>query len=215
VYRFLSFARNVSEQKTDAIRSKGARVRTRGEAHWEAHEKILEMAAARVHRDGHEKLSLREIARDFGLKPASIYDYFESKEAILQALAGRAAHSLRDAIARRVRYLDDDGAMLTELGLSYVAWARAHPKDFVLLWQRPRSRHSESPFSLVVDAVRRAHEAGAVFGTRPANIEELAYALWATAHGMAMLQVTHASLLKTELRALDGVVLDTLVAGWR
>lgn len=189
----------------------------RGEAHWEVYETILEIAARQIYRDGPGKLSLREIARDIGFKPASIYDYFESKEAILQALAGRAARSFRDTLARGIRTLDDDRAMLTALGLSYVAWARAHPRDFVLLWQHPHSRQStpsESPFAVVVEAVRRAHEAGAVFGTGPPNIEQLAYALWATAHGMAMLQVTHASLLNTELKALDRAVFDALVAGW-
>jgi AcrR family transcriptional regulator len=35
-------------------------------------ENILEMATRRIYRDGPEKLSLREIARDIGFKPAGI-----------------------------------------------------------------------------------------------------------------------------------------------
>jgi AcrR family transcriptional regulator len=195
-------------------------VRTRGEAHREAYEKILETAGDLILRS-HGQLSLREIARDLGFGPASLYQYFESKEAILQAVADRAIQSFRDVMARRLGNLDDDPSLLPGIGLAYLEWARSHPGNFLLIYQHPNRRESRrsagraSPLSIILEAVQRAHEAGVIPSVQLASIEQLAYALWATAHGLAMLELSNLLPANSKLNGVDRAVFDALVAGWR
>jgi AcrR family transcriptional regulator len=137
-------------------------VRTRGIAHEETRQQILKTARSLVLKFGHERLSLREIARTAGFSPASLYEYFDGKEAIVQTLAARASGSLRLALEKASKQASDDRARLAALGAAYVGWAKSHAEDFLLLFsQLPSKRQSfpeepgaGSPYLLVLDAVR-------------------------------------------------------------
>jgi AcrR family transcriptional regulator len=201
-------------------------VRTRGIAHEETRQQILRAARKLVAKKGHENLSLREAARDAGFSPASLYEYFDGKDAIVAALAREAASSLSRALAfasRRASRSKDSRAMLVELGLAYIAWAKENAEDFALLFDRlPSSRRSlkespsaDSPYALLLDAVRRAVEACGKGGKSPElPVERFAYGLWATAHGMATLQRTHLAGFQSDFGAADRQVLEALVKGW-
>lgn len=198
-------------------------MRSRGPGHDETKQRILKTARGLVLKRGHSSLSLREIARRAGFGPASLYEYFDGKDAIVAALAREASASLALALERAAASSKkSDRGLLVGLGLAYVAWAKEHPEDFLLLFDRlPSKRKSlaegpapESPYRVVVDAVRRAAEAGAVRARGPAEVERLAYGLWATAHGMAMLQLTHLASFEASFAAADRAVLEALASGF-
>ena len=46
------------------------------------------------------------------------------------------------------------------------------------------------------------------------DLEEMAYSLWALAHGMAMLQQTHLRHFQADFSAVDRRVLEAFVQGW-
>jgi AcrR family transcriptional regulator len=197
-------------------------VRTRGPAHEETRQEILKAARSLVLKVGHERLSLREIARTAGFSPASLYEYFDGKDAIVQTLAARASGSLRLALEKASKHGSDDRARLSALGVAYVAWAKSHPEDFRLLFsQLPSKRQSfpeapgaGSPYLLVLDAVRLARASGAVRIRGDQDVERLAYGLWAAAHGMAMLQLTHLKTFKADFAAADRKVFASILEGW-
>jgi hypothetical protein len=103
-----------------------------------------------------------------------------------------------------------------------VAWARAHREDFLLLFHRLPSKRKglgeevpmDSPYQVVAEAVKRAHEGAVVKAPSKAAIERLAYGLWATAHGMAMLQLSHLAHFKADFEAADRQVFESLIDGW-
>lgn len=198
-------------------------MRTKGAAHHETREKILETARTLLLENGHERLSLREIAREAGFGPASLYEYFDGREAIIDALASRAAASLRRALARRSKDAGDERQALVEITLGYVAWAKAHKEDFLMLFTRlPSKRQAfdetsqrESPYTVVLEAVAGAHRAGIVSQKGNESVERLAYGLWALAHGMAMLELTHLSGFKADFKAADRAIAEAFVAGWQ
>jgi AcrR family transcriptional regulator len=74
----------VAEQGTPG--TKGDRTRTR----------ILELAVERFAHDGYRRTSVSDIARAAGLRPASVYAYFASKEALFQAAVDLDAGALID-----------------------------------------------------------------------------------------------------------------------
>jgi len=196
-------------------------MRTRGAAHDETRARILKAARSLVLADGHHKLSLREVARSVELSPASLYEYFAGRDAILASLAQEAAASLRATLERAVKDAKSERAALVALGLGYVGWAKAHREDFLLFFDRlPSKRQSlaegpaaSSPYRVVLEAVQRAQRSGAV-RIKERDGETLAYAIWASAHGMAMLQLTHLATFKADFAAADRATFEALIEGW-
>lgn len=193
-------------------------MRTKGASHDETRQAILDAARKLVIRDGHTALSLRAVARDTGFSAPSLYEYFPSKQAIVDAIAAQVAGALRAALQRALKDAKSPRAAIVALGTAYVGWARRHPQDFMLLFTRLGSRRRslaqpaavESPYQIVVGAVTAARDAGALRG----EPETVAYALWAAAHGMAMLQLTHLAGLDADFDAADRAAFEALIAGF-
>jgi AcrR family transcriptional regulator len=198
-------------------------MRTKGTAHDETRARILKAARSLVLADGHHKLSLREVARSVELSPASLYEYFEGRDAILATLAQEAAGSLRATLERSIKDAKSDRIALVALGLGYVAWAKAHREDFLLFFDRLPSKRqslaegpaSSSPYRVVLESVQRAQRSGAVSVKDREGVEQLAYAIWASAHGMAMLQLTHLAGFKADFASADRALLTALIDGWK
>jgi AcrR family transcriptional regulator len=180
---------------------------------------ILEAARAEVLESGHRKLSLRAVAARAGFSPASLYEYFDGKDELIAALAGEAAGRMGASLRAAAAKARAPGAALVEVGLGYIAFARANREDFLLLSNLESTRQSltepisaASPYRVVYEGVRKALEAG---GRRasPRAVDLRAYVLWAAAHGMAMLQATHLAGFATDFPAADREGLEALVRG--
>lgn len=193
-------------------------MRTKGPAHAETRQQILEVARKLVLRDGHQKLSLREVARESGFSAPSLYEYFPNKQAIVDALAAQVAGKLFAALGKSLDGVRSERVALVALGTAYVAWARKHPQDFLLMFTQLGSKRKStaqapgdaSPYSLVLAAATRAKAAGVVH----AAPETVAYAVWSAAHGMAMLQLTHLASFDADFESADRASLDALIAGF-
>lgn len=193
-------------------------MRTRSPSHADTRQRILDTARKLVVKHGHAELSLRAVAREAGFSAPSLYEYFDSKDALVAAIAGEIAGSLRRAMA--AADVGEPRAALVAIGLAYVAWARKHPHDFQLMFSRLPSRRRSltgapelaSPYQIVVDAVARAHDAGAIHAP-PQRRDHVAYGLWAAVHGMAMLQLTHLAGFDADFGAADRQTLEAFLAG--
>jgi len=62
-------------------------------------ERILSVALSLFAEKGYERVSLRQVAREVGLTPATLYHYFPSKEALLETLAEQIAQRFEEATA--------------------------------------------------------------------------------------------------------------------
>ncbi len=109
----------------------------RGRRRQETIEEILAIAEAVMTEDGVNGLSLSEVARRLGVKPPSIYKYFDSLMAIYNAIFERGHHAhleaMRDAMARAEPGLDSLLAGLEASG----RWAVANPAVAQLMFWRP------------------------------------------------------------------------------
>src|SRR3954447_11898416 len=108
-------------------------------------DEILAIAEDVMTEDGVNRLSLSEAARRLGVKPPSIYKYFDSLLAIYDALfeRGQRAHLeiMRTAMARAEPGLDALVAGLESSG----RWALAHPATAQLLFWRPVPNFQPTP----------------------------------------------------------------------
>ena len=159
---------------------------------------ILDEALELIATSGLDGWSMRELAGRLEYTAGALYRYFDSKAALLEALTTQAMQELRVRLAD-CRSVDGPLRLLEELGLAYLEFAAARPTLFRLgLVQMPSRRQSlaqgpatDSPYALVLEAVRAGVSAGALTTTADFTDEHLAFTIWAAVHGMAVLEQTH------------------------
>lgn len=169
-------------------------------------DRILDAARDLVVNHGWDRFSLRALARAVKLSPASLYEYFDGKDAILEAVADRARHRLVDEL-RAVPA--DHPQRLVELSMAYVAFARRYREDFLLLYARPNEQPpgKGTPYSIWLHQVARELGPG-----RKREVPRLAYTVWACAHGLAMLQITALANVDGDFEASDRAAITAMVA---
>jgi AcrR family transcriptional regulator len=147
-------------------------------------EEILDLARDVMVEEGVNGLSLSEIARRLGVKPPSIYKYFDSLMAIYDALfeQGQLAHleAMRAAMADAKPGLDALAAGLEASG----RWSLANPAVAQLMFWRPvpSFEPSAEAFAPSVEMVRIQREAlaDAVLAGQLGRGADSDEALWAT-----------------------------------
>jgi AcrR family transcriptional regulator len=174
---------------------------------------ILDAARQIIAREGAAALSMRELAQRIDYSPAAIYEYFGSKDEILEAVTVEgharlmaAMQQVDESLAARV--------YLLELGLAYIRFAMRNPDYYLLMFTScpsgatmERMMQGGSSFPLLVGAIRRGLDEGA-FLTRPDfGLMEMAYAAWATVHGVAMLRLTYLQEIPLQFDTADREIL--------
>ena len=115
---------------------------------------ILEAAWGLCAANGLASLSLRDLARQIGLKAPSLYSYFESKNAIYDAMFAQGCQQLLD---ERPAHVPSDllGGVKTIMGY-FVSFCVAAPVRYQLLFQRtiPGFVPSAETFAISQNAMR-------------------------------------------------------------
>ncbi|HMN28167.1 MAG TPA: TetR/AcrR family transcriptional regulator [Caldilineaceae bacterium] len=187
------------------------------------HQAILDAARQLITEKGLDGLSMRAIAERIDYSPAGLYDYFGSKEEIIAALCQQGNGRLKaymEAVDQELSFLD----YLLGIGLAYIEFAVHYPDLFVLMFTTlptgggvalsveqwlAGATSEDSAFIILLDAIKRGVEEG-ILRVRPQmGVVEMAFAAWATVHGIAMLRVTHLRPLQTDFEAISR---ETLLA---
>ena len=103
--------------------------------HEASRREILDTAWVMVRADGLASLSLRALARAVGVEPQSLYTYFASKNAVYDAMFGRAATEFADLMISTPASADP-GAVLTEIAHRFVQFCTSDVARYQLLFQR-------------------------------------------------------------------------------
>lgn len=107
---------------------------------------ILAAAWQMVREDGLAALSLRELARRAGITTPTVYAYFDSKNAIFDAMFGEAAASFADTAAEPVD-TEDPREMLLVGARRFVDFCTADVARYQLLFQHSIPGFTPSPES--------------------------------------------------------------------
>lgn len=190
------------------------RQRHRSRAH------ILAAARELILEKGAAALSLREVAARAGYSPASLYEYFDSKDDLVATLTAEAEARL-NARMRAIPAALPPARRLLRLGEAYIGFARENPEDFALFFGRTASKRQAvsepvaagTAYAVLRDAVAAGLEDGTLDPGDARDPEEITYGLWALAHGLATLQLTHLQGFHADFEALDRRVLETYLAG--
>jgi AcrR family transcriptional regulator len=173
-----------------------------------AAEKILE-------RDGLQELTLRAVARAVGVSHTAPKNHFGDLMGLLSELAAVGYLRYSEALAEAVNSATGDASdRMRAMGRAYVAFAREHPKLFLLMFHSERLDMKRPSLSAAIEEARQALRT-AVISTAPAKSIELLQvaargtASWALVHGFAMLLLD--GRLKNTMASLPGVDIDAFL----
>jgi AcrR family transcriptional regulator len=144
-------------------------------------------------------VSIRGVADRVGVTPPSIYLHFPDKEALLEAVCAEVFTALDEAMEEAAAATPDPFEALRERGLAYVRFALANPEHYRIVLMRRRELDigphnidelaEDGAFGHLLDSVRSCQASG-VFDSDD-DAAQLALALWAAAHGVAALMISH------------------------
>jgi AcrR family transcriptional regulator len=181
-------------------------------------EEILDAARTLFVKDGYEHVSIRKIAEKIEYAPGTIYLYFRDKAEILDRICEETFAKL----AQRLQAINTDPSNPLDClkrGLrTYVQFGIDNPHHYIVTFvqakQLPRNHHpgaGERCFDNLRAAVRNCVEAGQL---NCDDVEEVAQALWAGAHGVTTLLTTCSFPFIEQSRLVDRVI-HILIEGIR
>ena len=170
--------------------------------HGDLRRALLEAAMDMLEEQGAAKLGLRELARVVGVSPAAPYRHFDSRTALLEALAVTGFQRFSAAVVEAARAAGTTSE-LDAMGRAYVRFALANPNLFRLMFSPELTRSGRPNLRMAADAafasLRRAT-------AEAADGRIAALKAWAQVHGLAVL------LLDGQIARRDGEDVDALIA---
>ena len=107
---------------------------------------VLNVALQVMAEQGVAGLSLGEVARRMGIRPPSLYVYFDSKNALYDAIFARGWGALGTVMEPIVDSVDGDvRAYLLRNAEAFVRWSVEHPTYSQLMFWRPVPGYEPSP----------------------------------------------------------------------
>lgn len=101
--------------------------------HGNLREELVTQGMAILESEGLGALTMREIARRLGVTQTAPLHHFENKTALLAAIATLGFRMLFDSRMEALKDQRDPHDRLMAVMLAYLAFARAHPKLFLLM----------------------------------------------------------------------------------
>ena len=154
---------------------------------------LVDAAAAVIQAEGATALTVRRIAAEAGVSPQSVYNHFDGKLGVVDAVFVLGF----DALSAAFDDLPDGPPVhrLVEAALRYRAMARAHPGFYAVMFERavpefvPSDEavgHARAAFDHLVDLVQVAMDGHVL---RSADAVEVAQQLWSAIHGAVSLEL--------------------------
>jgi AcrR family transcriptional regulator len=96
---------------------------------------LIDAALTLVEQGGVESVSVREAARRAGVSPGAPFRHFESRHALLTAVASEAQRRFRAEIAAALAQVPggDPLARFRAIGVAYLRWAMRNPAHFEVI----------------------------------------------------------------------------------
>jgi AcrR family transcriptional regulator len=150
---------------------------------------LVDAARRILEAEGAAALSLRAVAREAGVSPAAPYHHFKDKTELLEAVAHGGWEELGGAICAARANAPSVGEALSQIGVTYVKFARDNPALYRLMYDTVRDRTAMPEHAKQEDSgYRQVQEALIEAGADPLDERELELATiasWCAVHGLA------------------------------
>jgi AcrR family transcriptional regulator len=177
---------------------------------------LLTSAAEILEAEGPEGLSVRKIAAAAGVAPMGVYNHFESKFGIIEALFTQGFERLRDAI-ESIGEIHDPYVAMREGCRRYRALALAQPMVYRIMFLQgvpgfEPSQHAlevaARAFDALVAAVQRAMASGVIAEAPPTETAQL---IWASIHGWVSLELLGIGFVEDKAAGYDRLCTSLLL----
>ncbi|MCM5551649.1 TetR/AcrR family transcriptional regulator [Pleomorphomonas sp. NRK KF1] len=156
--------------------------------HGDLRRTLIAVGRALLADGGPPGVSLREVARAAGVSHNAPYRHFESREALLAAIATDGFEQLSTRLVSAANAEAGRAERLVAIGRAYVAFAIEAPSLYRLMFS---SEISKSGFPALRTAADRAYEQlAAAIPVSSAKPRDTALGAWALVHGLADLLTT-------------------------
>lgn len=191
---------------------------------------VLDAARAVFAEAGMDGANIRDIAKRAGYTPGAIYSYFDSKDAIYEALLGESLERLNAAVAQARVVKNKPEKTLLAKSLAWFGFYASNPRDldlgfYLLQGTKPRAWTNESNSHLdkqlensrlnerLLDALLPGKAALLEMGLSPAQATRESIALFAHGVGLLLLQHTgRIGMFGQSAEALFKLYLEQLLA---
>ncbi len=181
--------------------------------HGNLREALLRMAREKLEKEGHERLSLRELAGDVGVTTGAPYRHFGSREALLRALADDGLNELGVVFERALQLEAEPEQRLREACRSYLEFARRRPNLYRLIFvdnghwveEEVVSRGTLPSYEMFKRLVQEAA------GNTLQTLGSVTTACWSLIHGFAVLRMSGRLAQEGNPQQLEHAVLDSVL----
>ena len=158
---------------------------------------LIEAALKLAEEGGPEAISVREAARRAGVSPGAPFRHFDSRAALMTAVAEEAQRRFRAEIdaALKAAPARDPLERFRALGLAYLRWAMKNPAHFEIISSGRHFDHdaatalSRDNDELIAMTERILAEAAAAGGLRAADFKAVQIAGRALVYGFARMKI--------------------------
>jgi AcrR family transcriptional regulator len=170
-----------------------AKTEARPYHHGELKSAVLDAAERILEMEGVDALTLRAVARMVGVSHTAPKNHFGDLQGLLSELAAVGYRRFGAALSAA---MDSKGAdprqRMKAMGLAYVAFARAHPNLFLLMYRGDRLDMNLPSLRDAIEATRQSLRNATTsvapdVPLAPLQLAARATASWALVHGFAML----------------------------
>lgn len=183
-------------------------------------QEILDGALALISEQGPEKFSLRSLARRVDYSPAGLYEYFDSKDDIIDAVCAEGDRRLRSYL-RQVSQDSPANEYIVELGEAYIQFALRNEEHFMLMFAHVpdappiayEDLAADETYGILLGAVQSAMDGGYITERPDFNRDAIAYGLWSLAHGLAVMQLTNLYNIRFNFERADRAVMEAFLRG--
>lgn len=190
----LSIPINYAQRWRDAIGHEASRTVLRDAAH--------EMIRTR----GLEQFNMRALATRVGLSPMATYRYYGSKDILIEEIRKDVTQNFAICLKAAAATDIDPITQFRRMCSAYIDFAIRHEQDYVLMFGSVASRaapnrvspDSATSWRVLIDTLRRINH-----GASDDEVQDQAHLIWATLHGIVMLQISRRLVLGRSIEQLS------------
>lgn len=161
----------------------------KGRERAEREQRIVAVARLIAEREGWDAVTIRRLANEIEYSKPVLYSHFESREAIIAAVALVGFQEITVALREAASEASSRNA-LKKVATAYLAFASSRPALYEAMFMLPTQLRFAAADTR--PELRAAFEAlAAVIGPFCNNVDAATETFWATLHGLAQLERTH------------------------
>lgn len=181
---------------------------------------ILDAARDLFASQGYESVTMRKVAEKIEYSPTTIYLHFQDKADLMRSICEETFDRLSRKLERILQSPGDPVERLKRGLRAYVEFGLEYPQHYRVTFMTP---HDVDPddvlvagsagvkaFSILQQGVADCIRAGKFPNVDVASASQ---ALWATAHGITSLLISHASFPWVSREKLINLMVDSMMAG--